>query len=124
MSRELRELVPPPKSRASTSAVDRPRHAASRAIAAPWMPPPITSRSKVLPWSSRGSVRNARGLLHLGAPSAPLPLLFGDMSVLGVLPWFAAAAELLDLRRQDRVLLIGPGHNEHVRSIASAVGRS
>jgi hypothetical protein len=46
------------------------------------------------------------------------------MSVLGVLPWFAAAAELLDLRRQDRVLLIGPGQNEHVRSIASAVGRS
>src|SRR5258705_10433291 len=45
MRRDECEDVPAPKSDLSTSAVRNPRNAASRAIPAPVMPPPITSRS-------------------------------------------------------------------------------
>src|SRR5437667_158715 len=45
MSFELRLLVPAAKSVRSMSATTRPRSAASRAIPAPVMPPPTTSRS-------------------------------------------------------------------------------
>src|SRR5207244_3536151 len=45
MSFELRLLVPAAKSMRSMSATARPRSAASRAIPAPVMPPPTTSRS-------------------------------------------------------------------------------
>src|SRR6266571_1186168 len=45
MRRDECEDVPAPKSDLSTSAVRKPRNAASRAIPAPVMPPPITSTS-------------------------------------------------------------------------------
>jgi hypothetical protein len=45
MSRLERELVPEPRSFCSTRIVRNPRIAASRAIPAPLMPPPITRRS-------------------------------------------------------------------------------
>src|SRR5207253_6863430 len=45
MSLELRLLVPAAKSVRSTSATGRQRSAASRAIPAPVIPPPMTSRS-------------------------------------------------------------------------------
>src|SRR5919199_2470236 len=47
MSLDERLLVPEAKSLRSTSATRRPPRAASRAIPAPVMPPPMTSRSKV-----------------------------------------------------------------------------
>src|SRR5437870_5900956 len=48
-----RELVPEPKSSCSTSATDMPRSAASRAMPAPTIPPPMTRRSTVRPPSDR-----------------------------------------------------------------------
>src|SRR5688572_6185788 len=46
MSFEERLEVPPARSPFSTSRTERPRPAASRAVAAPWMPPPTTTTSK------------------------------------------------------------------------------
>jgi len=45
MSREETDDVPPPKSPLSTTAVRKPRSAASRAIPAPVIPPPMTRTS-------------------------------------------------------------------------------
>src|SRR5215213_8725822 len=45
MSLELHELVAEARSACSTSVTERPRPAASRAMPAPLMPPPTTSRS-------------------------------------------------------------------------------
>src|SRR5213592_1657488 len=45
MSRDDTDDVPPPRSPLSTSAVRKPRSAASRAIPAPVIPPPMTSKS-------------------------------------------------------------------------------
>src|SRR5882672_6848608 len=45
MRREECDDVPEPKSPLSTSAIRKPRNAASRAMPAPVIPPPITSRS-------------------------------------------------------------------------------
>src|SRR3990172_2584026 len=47
MRREERLLVPDAKSPISTSATESPRIAASRAVGAPVMPPPMTARSNV-----------------------------------------------------------------------------
>ena len=47
MSFDERELVPLAKSFFSTSAADNPREAASSAIPAPVIPPPITAMSNV-----------------------------------------------------------------------------
>src|SRR3989304_2406421 len=46
MRRDERLLVPDAKSPFSTSATESPRIAASRAMDAPAMPPPLTARSK------------------------------------------------------------------------------
>src|SRR3990172_10754258 len=46
MRRDERLLVPDAKSPFSTSATESPRMAASRAMDAPVMPPPMTARSK------------------------------------------------------------------------------
>src|SRR5215212_7888663 len=62
-----RELVPLDQSRASSSATDRPRVAASRAAPAPTTPPPTTTTSNVvaaIAWSAA-----ARSL----GPSRPAP---------------------------------------------------
>ena len=57
-----RLLVPEAKSLLSTSSVESPRRAASRATPAPTIPPPTTSRSKCCSFSpSRRSVSPARG---------------------------------------------------------------
>src|SRR5207249_6327413 len=53
MSRVGREVVPEAKSSCSTSATESPRSAASRAIPAPMMPPPMTRRSTVRSLSDR-----------------------------------------------------------------------
>src|SRR6266550_3129155 len=53
MSRVGRELVPEPKSSCSTSATDKPRNAASRAMPAPTIPPPMTRRSTMRSPSDR-----------------------------------------------------------------------
>src|SRR6185369_17704679 len=44
-SRDVRPLVPPARSPFSKRMVRSPRRAASRAMPAPWIPPPITTRS-------------------------------------------------------------------------------
>src|SRR6266508_3638459 len=65
MSREDSDDVPPPKSPLSTSAVRKPRSAASRAIAAPVMPPTITSTSTgsaAMASSAARRVRNENGV--------------------------------------------------------------
>src|SRR5258705_12913946 len=53
MRRVGREVVPEAKSSCSTRATECPRSAASRAIPAPMMPPPMTRRSTVRPLSDR-----------------------------------------------------------------------
>src|SRR3989442_13802612 len=45
MSRDESDEVPPPRSPLSTTAVRKPRSAASRAIPAPVIPPPMTKTS-------------------------------------------------------------------------------
>src|SRR5207247_2490291 len=60
MRRDERDDVAPAKSPLSTSAVRRPRSAASRAIPAPVIPPPMTSTST----GSAAIDASARALLH------------------------------------------------------------
>src|SRR3954447_25147102 len=67
MSLLERELVPPAQSRASTSATERPRVAASRAAPAPTTPPPTTTTSKVLAAIAASAASRSTG------PSRPAP---------------------------------------------------
>src|SRR5688572_22915131 len=53
MRRVGREVVPEAKSSCSTRATESPRRAASRAMPAPMMPPPMTRRSTVRSLSDR-----------------------------------------------------------------------
>src|SRR5438034_190478 len=65
MSRDECEDVPPPKSPLSTRAVRKPRNAASRAIPAPVIPPPMTSTSTgsaAIDSSAATRVRNENGV--------------------------------------------------------------
>src|SRR3990167_948975 len=66
MSLLLFDEVPAPKSSFSTSATLRPRRAASRAMPAPVMPPPTTTRSNVS-WLNRSS---AAARLEFGLSTA------------------------------------------------------
>src|SRR5688500_15754550 len=71
MIRRLLAEVAAPKSSRSTSATRRPRSAASHAMQAPWMPPPMTSRS----WSSPSSRLRSRRIgpaAAAGPASGPL----------------------------------------------------
>jgi hypothetical protein len=60
MSFEERLLVPEARSSRSTSRTERPRSAASRATAAPWIPPPTTKTSWTNPPSLADCVLRAR----------------------------------------------------------------
>src|SRR5262249_34522501 len=62
ISLELRLEVPAAKSTASSSATERPRRAASRAIPAPVMPPPTTSRSRSASGRAARAVARAAGV--------------------------------------------------------------
>src|SRR5438093_5149944 len=66
MRRDECEEVPAPKSDLSTSAVRNPRNAASRAIPAPVMPPPMTSTSTGV------STMDAQAAARVGSNSPPL----------------------------------------------------
>src|SRR5947208_12072333 len=66
MRRDECEEVPAPKSDLSTSAVRNPRNAASRAIPAPVMPPPMTSTSTGV------STIDAQAAARVGSNSPPL----------------------------------------------------
>src|SRR2546422_629231 len=66
MRRDERDEVPAPKSDLSTSAVRNPRNAASRAIPAPVMPPPMTSTSTGV------STMDAQAAARVGSNSPPL----------------------------------------------------
>src|SRR5215831_5746098 len=74
--RDVRLLVPPARSPFSNKMVRSPRRAASRVIPAPWIPPPMTTRSyrskpgspcpervcRKLPHAARASQRSQPGL--------------------------------------------------------------
>src|SRR5437773_2288689 len=71
MRRDERDDVAPAKSPLSTSAVRRPRSAASRAIPAPVIPPPMTSTSTgsaAIDASARARVRCENGVSAANSP--------------------------------------------------------
>src|SRR5256884_9513542 len=79
MSREDSDEVPPPRSPLSTTAVRKPRSAASRAIPAPVIPPPMTrtsTGSAAIDASAAARVRCEKGVslvdvLQLGPAAGP-----------------------------------------------------
>src|SRR2546425_11906659 len=79
MSREESDEVPPPRSPLSTTAVRKPRSAASRAIPAPVIPPPMTrtsTGSAAIDASAVARVRCENGVslvdvLQLGPAAGP-----------------------------------------------------
>src|SRR2546426_12538002 len=69
MSRDDSEEVPPPRSPLSTTALRKPRSAASRAIPAPVIPPPMTSTSTgsdAIEASAAARVRWEKGVSLVG----------------------------------------------------------
>src|SRR2546428_11758610 len=79
MSRDESDEVPPPRSPLSTTAVRKPRSAASRAIPAPVIPPPMTKTSTgsaAIDVSAAARVRCEKGVslvdvLQLGPAAGP-----------------------------------------------------
>ena len=75
MRRDETEDVPPPKSPLSMSAARKPRKAASRAMPAPVIPPPMTSTSTgsaAIAWSAAALVRCEKGAsLVVRSPAWP-----------------------------------------------------
>src|SRR3989337_1517711 len=97
MRRDERLLVPDAKSPFSTSATESPRIAASRAMDAPVMPPPMTARSNVslcrrfskgprsAAWRGAGPVLGIATLLRRGGSRGGLRYqLAGVQDLLGV----------------------------------------
>src|SRR5260221_10957963 len=91
MSRDDTDDVPPPRSPLSTTAVRRPLSAASRAIPAPVIPPPMTrtsTGSAAIDASAAARVRCEKGVslvdvLQLGPAAGPGEVSSGQRALSG-----------------------------------------